>query len=104
MMEYKFKSYEPKSWKLYKGWVVLKMIPKFAYTLSTLTPKTPNAPVSDLEFSSVDTSGIPTEASSRDSGCGQKAAIVAKVKAEKENKKRERERQREGQEVCCFCR
>jgi len=95
MMEYKFKSYEPKSWKFYEGWVVLNMIPKFPYSSSTLAPKTPNAPVSDMESSSVDTSGLPTEASSRGSGRGQKAAIVAKVKVEKENKKRERDEERD---------
>ena len=99
-MEYKFKSYEPKSWKFYEGWVHLKKIPKFAYSSHTLAPDTPNQPTKNQETESVDSSktsigGIPSEASSRGSGRGQKAAVAAKVKAEKDNKKRMREEERD---------
>ena len=65
-----------------------------------LTPDTPREPISNQKTESIHTSntsidGIPSDTSSRSSGYGQKAAIVAKFKAEKESKKRQREEERD---------
>ena len=107
MMEYTFKSYDPKNWKFYEGWAHLKDISKFTYSLHMLAPDTPREPIINQENESVDTSntsidGFPSEVSSRGSGRGQKAVIVVKVKAEKESKKIQRGEERDKKFAICI--
>ena len=109
-MEYIYKSFDPKAWKCYEGWVHLNKIPKFAYTSHLLAAELPSLQDgveenANIDYttpdedngtaSTVETTPPPSRLSSRGVRRGKKAAVVMKAKEGKEKRKREREDERD---------
>ena len=56
-MNYDYKSFDPNSWKSYKGWLVLKHLPKFSYEEPAETNVSTSTPVSTSDTPGSDDSG-----------------------------------------------
>ena len=95
-MNYDFKGFDPESWKSYKGWLVLKHLPKFSYEHNGETNVSTSTPVSTSDAPGSDDSGPRSSTGIRARGT-RRGRDDAKARESREKLKQQKQEKREKQ-------